>query len=170
MTRKSVMVAAVFTIRNIQKQKKSIADVTSCHSIPLSCNISFSTYFSTKHVCTFFEWWHFLRHLKQRSAMTAPTKNLEIFWLFFLWCSRNWTDDMTRTSAPNIIWKIRYRLRKDEVSEFTGNWALIMVRNTANDKNTVTEYDIFSPASAGTTNASTPIKPRQTIGRIMLMT
>lgn len=67
---------------------------------------------------------------------------------------------MMRISVFKIIWKIRYRFRKDEVFEFIGNWVLIMVRNIVNDKNIVIEYDIFFFVFVGIINVSIFIKLR----------
>jgi hypothetical protein len=55
-------------------------------------------------------------------------------------------------------------------SELVGRSAEIMVRKTAKDRKTVTEKDIFSPASTGITKTRMFRNPKNTTGRIIFMT
>lgn len=61
---------------------------------------------------------------------------------------------MTRAKTPFTSCITRYIARTGIFSELVGNKVEMMVRKTAKDRNTVTEKDIFSPASAGITNTS----------------
>lgn len=100
-------VTTMLKIKNNQKHKKSIADVTSVHSMSSSVWIPCSSISFFSIARTFFERQQPDLQRRHLSSFTIFLKIWDISAVVFLWCRRSCMAEMTSTRVPTPIWRTR---------------------------------------------------------------